>query len=190
MEKPYSGRAVLQESIRDLVIEIPSKKNWFVIIFMVGWLGGWLLGEIAALGFLIGVFVGDEQVFASFFIFFWLIAWTAGGFFAMRAVFWMISGKEIISFRSTELMVQKKGMLLSKPKTYDLNEVKNFSVNANSGIDTIFGNIDRTNPWNTGNQGMFKFDYGLKTIRFGNGIDEAEARFLLEKIRSKKLLRE
>jgi hypothetical protein len=33
-------------------IAIPSKKNWFTLIFMSVWLAGWLFGELFALGIL------------------------------------------------------------------------------------------------------------------------------------------
>jgi hypothetical protein len=34
MEKPYNGRAIINEGSYGLVITIPSKKNWFLIIFL------------------------------------------------------------------------------------------------------------------------------------------------------------
>ena len=53
MEKPYKGRAIVEDKITGLRIIIPSRKNWFVILFVGAWLGGWLMGEISALGILI-----------------------------------------------------------------------------------------------------------------------------------------
>ncbi|MBK7939818.1 MAG: hypothetical protein IPJ82_23280 [Lewinellaceae bacterium] len=38
------------------------------------------------------------------------------------------------------------------------------------------------------NTGMIRFDYGLKTIHIANGIDEAEAKFILERLKSKRLI--
>ena len=54
METPYQGRATIQDNITDLQITIPAKRNWFVIIFIGTWLGGWLMGEIAVPTFLLG----------------------------------------------------------------------------------------------------------------------------------------
>ena len=50
MERPYKGRATIQDNITDLQIIIPAKRNWFIILFIGAWLGGWLFGEIMALG--------------------------------------------------------------------------------------------------------------------------------------------
>lgn len=189
MERPYSGRAKINESIRGFSIEISPKRNWFVIIFLTGWLGGWLMGELFALGAVTG-FLGDSfESAGSFFILFWLIAWTAGGFFAIRTWLWMIAGKEIISFENYELKINKKGALLYSPKIYDLREVKNFALNPSSGSDNFFGMNSNKDMWNLGSNGIFKFDYGFKTIKIANGLDEAEGRFILDKIREKNLLK-
>ncbi len=185
MEKPYSGRAHINESTREFTIEIPSRKNWLIIIFMTAWLGAWLIGELSALGIVAGILSGNEQDLASLFVLFWLAAWTIAGFFIIRTLVWMIAGKEIISFSNTELKIHKKAMLLSKVKTYDIKEVKDFAVIPNTSTDNIFGGIDGLKFWNMGNQGSLKFDYGLKTVKLAMGIDEAEAKSLLDKIQSK-----
>jgi len=191
MERPYSGRSIIIETMHGLSIEIPPKRNWFVIIFLTGWLGGWLIGELFAFGFLIGVFGGKEgNNLGSLFILFWLIAWTAGGFFAIRTWLWMIAGIEIISFDNNELTIQKKAAILYPPKIYDLGEVKNFSLNPSPTTDSYFGMNSNKDLWNLGSNGVFKFDYGYKTIKIGNGIDEAEGRFILEKIKAKNLIKE
>src|SRR5436305_285734 len=117
MEKPYKGRAIIIDNITNLQIIIPSKRNWFIIIFVGAWLGGWLMGEIFALGLLIGFLRGQPQ---DLFILFWLIAWTAGGFMAFKAFLWNLIGKEIITVGPDRLVVDKKGSLLFKPKIYDL----------------------------------------------------------------------
>ncbi len=191
MEKPYSGRAKVFETIKGLSIEIPPKRNWFLIIFMTGWLGGWLMGEFAVLGMLSGLFGGGiGESFGGFFALFWLIAWTAGGFFAIRSWLWMIAGKEIISFDRNELKISKKAALLYSPKTYDLKEVKNFSLNPTLSSNSVFGANYNKDFWSLGSNGIFKFDYGYKTIMIANGLDEAEGRHILEKIKAKNLIKE
>lgn len=189
MERPYSGRATINESMREFSIEIPAKRNWFVVIFLTAWLCGWVMGELFAIAALTG-FLGEPfENGGSFFLLFWLIGWTAGGFFAIRTWLWMIAGKEIIRFDDNELRITKKGALLYSPKVYDLREVKNFALNPNTNPDIFFGMNSSRDIWNPGNNGIFKFEYGLKTIKIANGIDEAEGRFILEKIKEKNLLK-
>jgi hypothetical protein len=92
-------------------------------LFIGAWLGGWVMGEFFALGMVTGLFGGKGP--ANLFILFWLIGWTVGGFFAFRMFLWNLIGKEIITIGQGNLAVAKKGALLFKAKTYDLNEVKN-----------------------------------------------------------------
>jgi len=189
MERPYSGRAIINDTIRGFTIEIPPKRNWFVIIFLTGWLGGWFVGELFALGVVTGSFGDGFQYAGSVFILFWLIAWTAGGFFAIRTWLWMIAGREIINFDNNELRIDKKGALLYSPKVYDLREVKNFELSPNSNPAGFFGMNSNKDILSLGSNGIFKFDYGFKTIKIANGLDEAEGRFILEKIREKNLIK-
>jgi len=188
MEQPYNGRATVSDARRGFSIEIPPKRNWFVIIFMTGWLGGWLMGEIFALGTIFRAIHGQDTSFGSFFVLFWLIAWTAGGFFAFKSLLWMIAGKEIIIFNDDALTVDKKGALFYTRKTYNLREVKNFDINIISRFNGPFGN-NNSSSWTLNGEGIFKFDYGLKTIKMGEGLDEAEGRYLLEVIKNKSFIK-
>jgi hypothetical protein len=191
MERPYSGRAKFKETVRGFTIEVPSRKNWLTIIFLIALLGAWLLGEIIALVIVVGnLGRGNAEGFASLFLLFWLLIWTAVGFFFIRTVVWMIAGKEIISFSKIELKIRKKALMFSKPEIYDIREVKNFSINTKDSIDNHLGSFSGTKVWNLNNPEAFKFDYGIKTVRLVKGIDEAEAKYLLDKIQKKNLLRE
>lgn len=55
METPYSGSATLDESYDGIDITIPSKKNWFAIVFLMVWLAGWCMGEMFALSAIFGL---------------------------------------------------------------------------------------------------------------------------------------
>lgn len=186
MEKPYRGRATIQDNFSDVQITIPAKRNWFILIFVGAWLCGWLMGEVFVLGGITRSIGSDP---ASIFILFWLIAWTVGGFFAFRAFLWNLIGKEVVTVGQGRLMIDKKGALLFKPKTYDLNEVRNIRVQEdNPGFNGIFG-TQRTN-FSAFNLGTIRFDYGLQTVKFAGGIDEAEAKFIIDKLKERHLLTE
>ncbi|MDH7459799.1 hypothetical protein QEG73_00875 [Chitinophagaceae bacterium 26-R-25] len=187
MEKPYKGRATIQDNFTDLQITIPAKRNWFTIIFLAVWLGGWLTGEIFALVMVTGLFGKNP---AGFFILFWLVGWTVGGFFAFRTFIWNVMGKEIITVGQGQLMVAKKGAFFFKPKDYDLNEVKNIRVKDDtSGFDGLFSG-QRSEFWLFNNGGVIRFDYGLQTIKIAGGIDEAEAKFIISKLKDQHVLTE
>ncbi|OYU95212.1 MAG: hypothetical protein CFE21_12980 [Bacteroidetes bacterium B1(2017)] len=189
MEKPYSGAATINESFEGFEIIIPTKKNWFVILFLGFWLCGWVFGEVFALTMLTGLLFGKME-FANLFMLVWLGGWTVGGFFAIKTFLWNLKGKEIITIGMGQLKIEKKGLLLAKPKTYDLIESKNFRAQEdNNGTDGIWG-MQRNSfaAFNSG--GTIRFDYGLKTIKFAGGIDEAEANYIIEKLKTAGILKD
>jgi len=183
MEKPYTGKASVEESFNQTIITIPSARNIFAAIFLGIWLCAWAGGECMAIG--MGVFAGGV---ISGFMLVWLAGWTAGGIFAFRALVWMVSGKEIITVGQGELTVAKKNLLFFKPKTYSLSDAKKFRVRDDSANMGYYGR--QNNLGGFGNTGTIQFDYGMKTVKFAAGVDEAEASYLLQKLKEKHLLTE
>jgi hypothetical protein len=185
MEQPYRGRAILNKNYNGWEIIIPARKNWFLILFVGAWLCGWCCGEVVALTMIIGT-MGKNP--AGLFILVWLALWTIGGFFAFRLFIWNIMGKEVISIGQGQLTVAKKGMLFFKPKTYDLNEVRNIrAVEDNSGYGNPWG-IRMTSFGGFTSSGTIRFDYGLQSVKFAFGLDEAEGRYILQGLRDNNLL--
>jgi hypothetical protein len=181
MEQPFLGIAKVTESIQGIRIEIPSKKYWALIAFLLFWLLGWLMGELFAISVL---FMGEFN-FSSFFIMLWFLGWTTGGFFVIKIITWMILGAEIIVIDSMELSIQKKGNIFFKKKVYDVREVKNFMVNPKITFDNALGiSYNRNMSYNAG--GGFKFSYGFKTIQLATALDDSEAEYLFELIKSKR----
>lgn len=194
MEKPYQGRAVLRDSLTELQIQIPAHRPWFVIAFLSFWLCGWLLGELSVIGALTGLQLGwlagmpSAPMPVSAFLLVWLGGWTVGGLFALRALLWMVRGQEVITAGSGTLTVDKAGMLFYKAKTYDLAEVRNVRVQEDVAAGFQGFGTRRNSIAGFGDTGTIRFDYGLKTVKFGAGIDEAEARFLVGKLRERRVL--
>ncbi|TWI80560.1 hypothetical protein IQ13_3238 [Lacibacter cauensis] len=190
MEKPYNGQAILNDTFNELEIIIPTKKNWLIIVFLGAWLGGWTMGEFLAIRMLIGS-IAESMGFVNLFLLFWLCGWTVGGFFALKTLLWNLIGKEIITVGEGRLTIVKMGSLLSKPKTYDLHAVKNLRVNEEGQQDygAFFGGRNSFAGM-TSSTGTIRFDYGFKTIKFASGIDEAEANFIIGKLKSKRLISE
>lgn len=188
MEKPYSGRAIWKDTLSGTEIEIPAKKNWLIVIFLGGWLVAWFVGLLFTSGMLIGNGLNGDGP-PGFFILFWLIIWTTGGFFAVRTFLWFVAGKELLRFERGQLSVGQKGMLFAKTKIYDLNEVKNIRV-AENGFDNAWAwGYQRNGMFNLGASGTIKFDYGLKTIKIAD-VDEAEARYIITRLKEAGILKD
>jgi len=188
IEQPFSGRATLDFNGRSLKISIPSRKNAFIILFFCVWLVGWFFGEKSALTEILR----SENIAANGFLLFWLIGWTIGGLFALAILLWTAFGEEIITFDDRILQVGKGFFNFSfRTKKYETKHLKNLVLNPSSGgdINSLFSQKKIGDFWGiTG--GKISFDYGMKTIKFGIGIDEAEARHIISEIKRLNLYKE
>lgn len=183
IEKPYEGRAKVNFDGIKLQIKIPSKKNWFIILFLTAWMGGWFMGETSAINELLS----SDNVGVNSFMLFWLVGWTIGGLFAITILLWSLFGQETVQIERGIFTVSK-GILdigLIK-KNYDLNSIKNLELNPEpTGMNSFFGQKKKIGDFWGLTGGKLRFDYGMKTIKLGIGIDEAEARFLIDEIKNR-----
>ncbi|MDJ1466334.1 hypothetical protein QNI19_21540 [Cytophagaceae bacterium DM2B3-1] len=183
MQSIDNGRTIFQESFGKVEIIIPYKKNWFTILFLIVWLGIWVSAELAAVAWVIN----GERDLTLVFSLCWLAGWTIGGLSAIRTLVWMGIGKEIITLEQGVITIRRKGLLLAKAKAYYLNEAKHFQVlHPDTEPDNKLGRLQ--NPFEAYNAGMIRFDYGMETVKFAENIHEAEAEYILAKLKDKKLL--
>lgn len=182
MELPYQGRAIIEDNFDSVRITIPSKRNYFITLFMCVWLFGWFFGETTA----IRTVLDSTNRGADMFMIVWLAAWTMGGLFALKTIYWQLMGKECIEIGKGVLIMKRQGDPLSKTTFYDLNSCESFRVQ-NDQINSGFGSYNTLRSLN-GRIGTIAFDYGMKTIRFGESIDEAEGKYLLNLLITKKIL--
>lgn len=178
IEKPFNGRAKIFKNGHSIEFQIPTKKNWFIIIFLTVWLGGWFMGETFALA---QIFSNDSPAFADAFLLIWLTGWTIGGLFAITILLWSVAGQETIRVDNGILEIGRHIFNLKWTKKYEIAELRHLTINQTADNDI----------WGMGYQrnllglkgGILKFDYGLKTLKFGGGIDEAEGRLIIETLK-------
>lgn len=170
-EIPSLPRHTMVDYGNRMQISIPSHKHWFVFIFLPLWLTGWAFGEITVIHQLL------TKDFNTFLLV-WLTGWTFGGGFAILMLLWQIAGKEIIEVSGQSIILTKTIFNLGFPKEYSAGYIKDLRISIVIANDN--NQWGRNNGYNyyTGNSKL-AFDYGAKTIRFGNGIDEAEAKYIL-----------
>lgn len=194
MEKPYSGRATLYESPGELEIVVPSRKDWPAILFTGIWLGFWPVGIFFIVSQLFGIIVnftneGNQFIIPLFFLLV-LTIWVVNGFFAIKAFFWGLLGKEIITIGQGQLAIFNKGLLFAKTQVYDLGEAKRFRAEETKDSEE--------NSWRKRHKpfsaivvnGTIRFDYGKKTIKFAEALHEAEANYILGKLKAMRILNE
>ena len=187
-EEPGRPRFRIIDTAEGIGILIPSKKNWFVIIFLTFWLIGWAAGEIFVTGMLIrGISslgtsdgqVSDMGTFGGLFTLVWLGAWTAGGAFAIYTWLWQVKGVEIITVSFAGLTICKKTPVWTRKKEYRLSDVVTLRISPSAS--SMWNMSAGMEYWSiTG--GIIAFDYGAKTVRFGLGVDEAEAKQIIKEI--------
>ena len=181
VEKPYAGRATTDEWIDRTIITIPTARVYFQIIFLGLWLALWLFAEITmALTLAKASDISGFEMFVEVF-------WAVVGFFAIRDFIWVVAGKEIVTVTRDYITIENKYLLLNKPRTYLLQEVKNIRVIEEAPRYISFSfwrNRTRSSP----TSGTIWFDYGMKTIGFASGVNDIEALHIIDKLKSKKLL--
>ena len=193
--QPPKERHTLQDDGTSLHITIPSIKNFFTIIFLGFWLVGWAFGETMAGGKILASLrtffihqpveinstLTNELSGMNLFMLVWLILWTAGGLFALYTFFWQLAGEEIIEISFNSIGIQKAILSLGRLKEYSAAHIKDLRVSHSAMAFDLHGWSSAASFWGMAG-GFIAFDYGAKTIRFGAGVDEAEAKQILEKV--------
>nr|GFC65771.1 hypothetical protein [Tanacetum cinerariifolium] len=195
IELPYQGRAAWQDLGSEVQISIPARRNWLVLTFMLFWLCGWLVGEVVVLGFVTGSAFGalsdnrgNEPPVV--FLLAWLTFWTTAGLFIVRIVWWQLGGYELVTVGNGLLTIAKLGLLFNRPKTYDLSAVRHLRAQEDPLAAAFGGFATYRSFGGFGDTGSLRFDYGLKTVKFGAGLDEAEARHLIQRLHEQRILTE
>jgi hypothetical protein len=112
-----------------------------------------------------------------------MILWLTGMTFALVNVLvylgWFFSGQEIITVTNDGLLtLDKKPNPFIRKKQYDLRQAEFIRIRPEDSSDKK-QNVKFLTAFYP-NMGIIHFDYGMKTIRFGAEIEEAEAKHLLE----------
>jgi hypothetical protein len=179
MDVPLQGPRYLLEHTADGIRAIvPSRKNWFIIVFLCIWLCGWFAGESTAIAQFLGhPFSGKTQ--AAGFLGVWLLFWTIGGVAVLATILWQFGGREIIALNSINLTHRIEALGLGRTRSYRVSDIRDLraSINAFNG----YQRWGRTGlPFGVGAAGSLVFDYGARTIRMAPGLDEAEAKMLVK----------
>ncbi|WP_116126629.1 hypothetical protein [Lewinella sp. IMCC34183] len=174
-----NGKATVNRTLNGLTISVPSRKVWLAMIFLPVWLCGWAFGFVAAGSNMLGLWgaAGETDLFLAV----WLVGWTVGGIFAIGVVLWLWFGRETFEISGTKVHFTRGVFGLGLRKELDRSQVENVRYHA---VDTGSFSGNRNAAAFGFGDGRIKFDYGMKTYSFGLGVDEAEARYLVEQIAS------
>jgi hypothetical protein len=173
---PGKPRSTVVDTPEGLVLSIPTKRNWFLLVFLPAWLVGWAVGWGAAFSQLIS---SSSKGPPELFLVAWLVAWTAGGVFAIWALAWSLAGREVVTLRPHELVIARKVLGFGRARQYAISHVVNLRL-APEGYNP-FDFRSGMRFWGLGG-GPIAFDYGASTVRFGAALEEAEASQLAQRL--------
>lgn len=177
--EPTRPRSTIRQDPDALRVVIPARRQWFALAFLTIWLCFWAAAEIGVGGMMIagllrrnsGNLPGD--LLPGGFMLVWLTAWTVGGGFALFSWLWQVFGKEIVTLDGFRLGLRSDLLGLHRTRLYDWQTVSDLRVSPAPYDPWRRGGGRQT--WGLGG-GTIAFDYGARTYRFGAGVDEAEAK--------------
>jgi hypothetical protein len=184
MEKPYQGRAIVEDNFDYLKITIPAKRNYLFLVYICFSLTIWgYIGSSA-----IDELLHPSSDFGRGFMIFWISGWALGGIMTVKTIIWLFWGEEIIEIGMGTFSISRKNDLFTREKVYDLNECREFRIRE------VDSESDRKHwfifYYRSKERGTIAFDYGMRNFCFGEDLYEPEAQYLLNVMKSKRVLTE
>ncbi|NKQ36395.1 MAG: hypothetical protein HF973_12355 [Chloroflexi bacterium] len=149
-----------------VIVRIPNHKHWLQMGVIGFWLVFWLLGWTGTTTQ--AIWNRNDLVLLV-----WLVFWVAGGLAAIASLVWQLAGEMVLEADRYALRVRWQVWGVSWTKAYVASDVRNLRVRPlGYGRDTL--------GWATG---PIMFDYRGTTIHLGTGVNEEEARQIVQVIR-------
>jgi hypothetical protein len=175
--EPQAARFSLDPTPTGARASLPARRNWFVVLFLCAWLGGWFFGEVSAGRELLN----SSDKTPSGFLGFWLVGWTLGGAYCLVTVLWQLAGREVLIVDGASFIHRLEVVGLGWNRVYRLSDVRN--LRSVDYAANMFTNQAAWFPPITGSgYGPIAFDYGARTVRLASSIEAAEADMLVRQM--------
>jgi hypothetical protein len=171
IEPKLEYKAIVDDTGGHLRLTFPPKVHQFSLVFFMVWIVVWTYAGMIN----IGQFLRDPNLFTVF----WLAGWLAGEVFVLYVILWSFVGVEQVYVNQNSLTHSRTVFGKGLVREYDLGSVKKirpspllampFGIGANGVFWGIAG-------------GSIVFDYGMKSVSVGIGIESPEADFLVGKL--------
>jgi hypothetical protein len=169
------ARFVIEPTQGGEQIRVKARRQIVPMLFLPLWLIGWTAAGAAAIWQLIHQFQP--------FLLLWLCAWAVAWVMAAGTLAWMFTGSETLRVVGSDLEVAQHALGWSRRWLYEGAQVRNLRVADQPAwpyrfqVQVPFLNIART--------GSVKFDYGPRTVYAAPGLDDAEGRMIVERLRKR-----
>lgn len=157
-----------------LRVIVPVPKNEFMIFALGLFLVFWVFAEVRILTRELFTLIDQGPV-----MWIWLLALTATGLEVIKAFFWHMGGKEVIEIRPELIKTKWVAFGFGGAKEYVATKVGNLRISPPAEMSKFTWRKD-PNYWSS--VGTISFDYDWQTIRFGRGIEEAEAKEIIGRV--------
>ena len=184
----------IEELGDSLRITVAGAKNCSGISLLGLWLVPWVIVEIVICGVLFSgltallqgellesnsdnvlICVVGPALLAGF------TFWTIRGVLAISQLVWQLSGREVIEVSNLSIKIQRQELGLGRPNEYWAEHIKDLRIVPGMYFPFSFLKGRAASFW-VPVEGPIVFDYGARTVRFGLGVDEAEAKQILAAI--------
>lgn len=154
-------------------IRVRIRRNVFALLFLPVWLVLWTIGGIAAMTELAR---GGEPFLAV-----WLCFWAVAELAVILSLAWLIWGAELIGVIGGDLEIGQRLFGLTRSRLYRGRDVRDLAA---AEAPPFYAQTQFAIPFMMKPRwGAVKFNYGGRTIFIAQGLDEAEGRMIVERLR-------
>ena len=164
-------RSTLEQAEDGMRYTLPPRRQTSSMVFIPVWLVLWAIGFGTAIRSLL-----DDPL--QPFLIFWLLIWTAAGVAAFYGWLSQAVGSELVTLSPGTLKIKRSVFGIEPTREYDATQIRNLRVEL-----TVPTWYRPKRNWGAFDEGTIAFDYGAWTIRFGAGVDEAEASMIIGEIK-------
>jgi len=166
----------IEERPEGLCIVIPARRQTYMLFVLPVWLVFWALGEGAALR---GLLNRDESTaIPNAFWIVWLVPWTLGGIQTLVTWLWMVAGQERIVLGPYLLSHRYELFGVGRTREFALTDIRGLHVSSEPKREW-----PRRPRVFTG--GVIVLESKARPFRFGAGIDIAEGRMIVERLKER-----
>ncbi len=173
---PSEPRHTVEDNGDGLCITIPSPKRRYAILAT----GFGLIWVIIIAPFASRSFFGPSYDGESWFPLAVMAVFVLAVLYAVVSLLWLLFGVEMIKVDRDGIKTRRQVFGLGRAHDYDGEHIRRLRAAPIVYATTYRSNFTSEYLGLAG--GQIAFDYGAKTVRFGSGIDEAEARMIVEAI--------
>jgi len=173
--QPRARRSIRREGPYGPEIVIPVQRNLVILTVVPVWLTIWTSSIVGVAGQLTsGRARGGEAGFFEA----WLVVAVVTGGAVVYDWLWNAIGREVVGLRPGALVIRRDVAGLGLSHEYRLADVRRLRVSMSPSAAGRW-----SCPLRFGRDpGVIAFDHGARTVRFGEGLDKAEAYLVLEEM--------